>query len=425
MNTITIELETLTPIWTGDVAQECNAIKPQGIKGSLRWWYEAIVRFLGGWACDPTAGEAKRTPTGAGGKPCNASSKDMASKVLKWAGQHSSDPIAEKIQATSPFLWELDNSGKPVRCVCDACAMFGCTGWASRFNLIVEGGSKACPPGRVRVRKPGQGDRQAQYYYDNLGGIKSPQKVAPGGHILLKFSFPLPVPFPFMTGFKLALCLAILRGNMGAKAQHGMGYVTGDLHAVQAPNKGEIQQLADAMSSPPNPSATNGLPNLGQFFFSEWEVNDRNCLNQQGAFWMCDQVKWPVRQLFRPAAMPGCDKDECERIRHEVCGFVAGPTRVASKVNLSRVFSPGGEDRPRIRVWGWIPSLRSCTEPEHYAVCGSAGAVTPASIIKDYLSGATTSGGRHLSSKTNLLYWFQWPDSRYPGPRDWLIALIT
>lgn len=52
--TFTISIKTLTPIWTGDVNGRCSEIKETGIIGSLRWWYEAIVRGLGGYACDPT-----------------------------------------------------------------------------------------------------------------------------------------------------------------------------------------------------------------------------------------------------------------------------------------------------------------------------------------------------------------------------------
>jgi len=52
--TLTLSIKTLTPIWTGDVNGRCSEIKETGIIGSMRWWYEAIVRGLGGYACDPT-----------------------------------------------------------------------------------------------------------------------------------------------------------------------------------------------------------------------------------------------------------------------------------------------------------------------------------------------------------------------------------
>jgi len=54
---IEIRIRTLTPLWTGDVNRQCTKLKETGIIGSLRWWYEALVRGLEGYACDPTSDE--------------------------------------------------------------------------------------------------------------------------------------------------------------------------------------------------------------------------------------------------------------------------------------------------------------------------------------------------------------------------------
>jgi CRISPR-associated protein Cmr1 len=90
MTTLTIHCETLTPIWTGGVGQESDRLHETGLIGSLRWWYEALVRGLGGYACDPTA-EGRKCP---------------------------------------PYNPEV---GK--RSVCPACYLFGTTGWARLFTL--------------------------------------------------------------------------------------------------------------------------------------------------------------------------------------------------------------------------------------------------------------------------------------------------
>jgi len=50
-----IKIKTLTPLWTGDANGNCETLKETGIIGSLRWWYEALVRGLGRYACDPTS----------------------------------------------------------------------------------------------------------------------------------------------------------------------------------------------------------------------------------------------------------------------------------------------------------------------------------------------------------------------------------
>ena len=80
----TVNIETLTPLWTGDAEKKCSTLRETGIIGSLRWWYEALIRGLGGTACDPTNSECE--------------------------GKHH----------------------------CDACELFGCTGWARKFKLEVE-----------------------------------------------------------------------------------------------------------------------------------------------------------------------------------------------------------------------------------------------------------------------------------------------
>lgn len=79
-----ITLKTLTPLWTGGIDQTSNRLHETGLIGSLRWWYEALVRGLGGYACDPTSEDS-------------CPDKD---------GKH-----------------------------CAACELFGCTGWARKFRL--------------------------------------------------------------------------------------------------------------------------------------------------------------------------------------------------------------------------------------------------------------------------------------------------
>jgi len=92
MSTMEIRLKTLTPLWTGGVDQTSDRLHETGLIGSLRWWYESLVRGLGGYACDPTSEE--RCP---------------------------------------------DKEGKR----CAACELFGCTGWARKFRLRVLNSNEA------------------------------------------------------------------------------------------------------------------------------------------------------------------------------------------------------------------------------------------------------------------------------------------
>ncbi|HET90119.1 MAG TPA: type III-B CRISPR module RAMP protein Cmr1, partial [Chloroflexi bacterium] len=98
-----LKIKTLTPLWTGGVeAGKVDRIHETGILGSLRWWYEAIVRGLGGEACDPSEGKCKFD--------------------------------AEKYrQSSAPDERQrLRDAG-----LCDVCQVFGATGWRRRFRLTI------------------------------------------------------------------------------------------------------------------------------------------------------------------------------------------------------------------------------------------------------------------------------------------------
>ncbi len=79
----TYKLAALTDLWTGDRSGKGDRLIPTGLLGSIRWWFEVLVRGLGGSACDPTK------------HACDA-------------GHH-----------------------------CVVCELFGCTGWARKFRFDV------------------------------------------------------------------------------------------------------------------------------------------------------------------------------------------------------------------------------------------------------------------------------------------------
>ena len=89
-----IKIKTLTPIWTGGVDRKCDRIHETGIIGSLRWWYEAIVRGLGGYACDPTS---------------KNESKNEKERCPDKNNNH-----------------------------CAVCEVFGCTGWGRKFRIVIK-----------------------------------------------------------------------------------------------------------------------------------------------------------------------------------------------------------------------------------------------------------------------------------------------
>ncbi len=92
----TVKIKTLTPIWTGGVERKCDRLHETGIIGSLRWWYEAIVRGIGGYACDPTSDNR-----------CELTGKEKTDEERR-------------------------------KKMCPVCYLFGCGGWKRSFRLHIE-----------------------------------------------------------------------------------------------------------------------------------------------------------------------------------------------------------------------------------------------------------------------------------------------
>ncbi len=106
--TVTISIRTLTPIWTGDVNGQCSEIKETGIIGSMRWWYEAIVRGLGGYVCDSL------------NESCEFDIKGYGNALR--SGKSIEDALVVGLKE-----------------VCPVCRLFGCGGWKRQFQLLYYG----------------------------------------------------------------------------------------------------------------------------------------------------------------------------------------------------------------------------------------------------------------------------------------------
>lgn len=79
----TYQFKALTDLWTGDFNGKSGRLIPTGLLGSIRWWFEVLVRGLSGNACDPSD--------------------------TKCEGRNH----------------------------CVVCELFGCTGWARKFRFEV------------------------------------------------------------------------------------------------------------------------------------------------------------------------------------------------------------------------------------------------------------------------------------------------
>jgi len=109
-----VRLSTLSAIHTGGIDRRSDEVKTSGILGSLRWWYEALVRGFGAYACDPTEAD---------------------SCLFDNTAYNRTGEVAEGL-----------------RDVCPVCRFFGCTGWSKKFKLLITNASNE--PG-ITLDKPG------------------------------------------------------------------------------------------------------------------------------------------------------------------------------------------------------------------------------------------------------------------------------
>lgn len=225
MKPLTIRLRALTPIWTGGVDQTCDRLHETGLIGSLRWWYEALVRGLGGYACDPT--------------------------------EHGCQFDEEKYRKSkaSNDRQRLRDAG-----VCDACQLFGCTGWARKFRLRVTDGSKLL-------------DGQRDFLIPSERTHPTKNGVRAGGWFVFsesrigEITFDLiPLRDADLRPIHTILSLIDRHASLGPKGASGYGVIRAD---DVVPDLGWIERFNNRQ----HPRA-NSLPDFRDFFFARfrfWE----------------------------------------------------------------------------------------------------------------------------------------------------------
>lgn len=107
-----VEIKLLTPLWTGDASSSGKRVLETGILGSLRWWYEAILRGLGFHICDP------------GRRAC------------------------------------LYNEKGKLASICPACQLFGCTGYSRRFRLAISEGNSGNTGEQLEIKLSNPGSSE-------------------------------------------------------------------------------------------------------------------------------------------------------------------------------------------------------------------------------------------------------------------------
>lgn len=292
----------MTPIWTGGAEGGVDRIHETGVLGSMRWWYETLVRGLGGRVCNPN-------------QAC------------------SFDINRYRKSAANAERQRLFEAG-----LCDVCQVFGATGWKRRFRLTIEEKQITDAP----FQSPIAANRT---YTDLRGKTNRPKWYFPAHPPNTPKTGTFNVQVQSLAyGFSTDTVLGLLQfiadwTALGAKAQMGFGVIKPTNGRFDT--KPFIEHLHTIKGKEMETHAH--MPTLQNIFLSRIRLPnaiDRDTFN----------LKYDLRRLFAG------DK----ALRHFIMGTVK-EGRMAAKVKISRPYDEG-----IIRVWGWIPEAEYAGYAGHY-----------------------------------------------------------
>ncbi|MFZ3059893.1 MAG: type III-B CRISPR module RAMP protein Cmr1 [Candidatus Methanoperedens sp.] len=301
MRRFVVNIKPLTPIWTGDAERKNNTLRETGIIGSLRWWYEALIRGLGGTTCDPTQTDCKDD-------------------------YH-----------------------------CDACELFGCTGWARKFRLEMNF-STTIPELSIGTREKRRVRNNWIYLKRNVAGFMS------NGSIALTF-----IPLREISKNEWSLLNATLKiigdyGAIGAHTSQGNGIIK-----IVENNLPEQMHKINFSELKKSDKHVNNSPNLKNYFFYKFHLkfkedisgiikkktfwthnSDHRDFNDNWNYW---ETLWknyhflPIAFHIRDAAR---HFEVNRNNRHEIFGVLGN----GSKVFVSHGYKID-EKTIEFRVWGY------------------------------------------------------------------------
>jgi CRISPR type III-B/RAMP module RAMP protein Cmr1 len=314
-----LDLTFVTPLWTADATGEAHHAEGTGIMGSLRWWCEALIRGLDGWACDPS-GE---------GAQCGLDGDAFKKRHRQGCAHAGKGRLCGECEAEA-----LKECG-----LCAACQVFGATGWARTFSIAIKADTKrAYPPtgeGRVVRRDPETGHRSSFFFPRGLTGNLA---------VAL-----LPRRPDDLERVRLLIgLLEFIRRNaaLGAKTNLGYGLFKWEKLPQGLPSPTTFSDRVASLSSR-GPKGPHGIaPDLRKMFFAEVKL---------GKAWQpmdFADLKCALRADFREGGaiqriVP--DEDARRLLRHFILGTTEDKPTQASKIKLALL-----PDRRTLRVWGWI-----------------------------------------------------------------------
>jgi len=316
------KLKTLTPIWTGGVEGKCDRLHETGIIGSLRWWYEALVRGLGGYACDPTS-ERKD-------ERCELSGK------------------------------EKDNEEREKK-LCPACYLFGCSGWKRQFRLEVVNKIPKIPFQLATLDKEGKGN----YWW--LSQIFENATRLFFGNITLRFNPIGERKNEIITQLKALVSIMSSVGAIGAKNQYGFGLFEWE---EKMELKSAIEQIKKFLNTHQFKSVSNKAEwySLRNFWFYELKLPSENQLVQcfkkatvigEGPLSEnCLPVSFDIRYKLPQNSQHGLRESfylkKGKQMAQAIFGTLKGNEKMGSRIFVSHLFKKQeGEDAYWLRVWGF------------------------------------------------------------------------
>lgn len=296
-----MKVKTLTPLWTGGVGGKVDRIHETGLLGSMRWWYEVLVRGLGGRVCER--------------------SDECKFDVDKYFKSEASDECKR-----------LRDTG-----LRDVCQIFGATGWKRRFRLSV----KESEIYDAIIQHPIEAER----VYETQGKKHTPAWCFP--------SFPNTKPNTPKSGsfeiqiqslygdFPSDVIMGLIQfiadwGVLGARAQMGFGVIE------PIDDRWDTGPLYKWLVATADNQEYCEWPSLRNVFFTQIKMQN---VREVDTF----NLKYDLRQLF------SANQD----VRHFIMGTTAGDNKMAAKVKISRPYGDG-----QIRIWGWIPEKAGCYDNE-------------------------------------------------------------
>jgi len=322
-------IKILTPIWTGNVDGQADRIHEPGIIGGLRWWYEVMIRGLGGDACDPSQE-----------KKC-AFSEDEYHKAGK---AHKSE--TECLRAAG---------------LCDVCRIFGATGWRRRFRLTVYGQTHPTWKSEKSINIKPFG--RTRGWFLNAGVVGTIRLLFQGDIQTLEHIY---IIMKFMEKW----------GGLGARPQLGYGAFCiekiknesgGDLSPspqIETYRKHPISQRHDLRSCgffrmrfvASHSGWWRNVPGLRELRDNPGALGQIESLHDQGLIPVTPALKNHLRfeRKWSSSAIP-----------HWLFGTLKGDTRIRGKVAFSWAYRRNAIDEWEIRGWMGLPQDRigrSCRE---------------------------------------------------------------